>query len=108
MYLNIYQKFSLNYFFSSGYHDHVPVPNSPDHDSYALDSDLNFNKTVFLFDILADPEERLDLSESHPDVVQELLDRLWFYNSTAVPCRFPPPDDRASPRYHGGVWGPWL
>ena len=64
-------------------------------------------KNIWLFNITADPNERSDLSQSHPDVVKQLLERLAFYNSTAVPVRFPPNSISASPRFHGGVWGPW-
>ena len=62
---------------------------------------------MWLFNITADPEERHDLSESRPEVVRQLLDRLLYYNSTAVPPRFPKSDPNSNPEKHGGVWGPW-
>ena len=64
-------------------------------------------KNLWLFNIKDDPEERTDLSEQHPEIVDMLLDRLAFYNSTAVPVRFPPEDPAADPKLHGGAWGPW-
>ena len=42
------------------------------------------DKNVWLFDILQDPFERLDLSDKYPDVVQTMLERLTYNNSTAV------------------------
>lgn len=64
-------------------------------------------KNVWLFNITSDPNEHHDLSDAHPEVVKQLLERLAFYNSTAVPPRFPRNDPRANPKFHGGVWGPW-
>ncbi|XP_071391521.1 arylsulfatase I-like [Centroberyx affinis] len=66
------------------------------------------HKSVWLFNITADPYERWDLAERRPDVVQRLLGRLAFYNRTAVPVYFPPDDPRADPERHGGAWVPWV
>ena len=66
------------------------------------------DKNVWLFDILRDPFERLDLSDIYPDVVRTLLERLTYYNSTAVPVRYPADDLNSNPEKHGGVWGPWM
>ncbi|XP_036403168.1 arylsulfatase I [Megalops cyprinoides] len=65
-------------------------------------------KSVWLFNITADPYERRDLSKARPDVVRVLLARLAEYNQTAVPTRSPPDDPLADPQLHGGVWTPWL
>ena len=64
-------------------------------------------QNLWLFNIENDPNEHNDLSASRQDVVLKLLDRLAFYNSTAVPVRYPPYDPKANPKYHGGVWLPW-
>ncbi|XP_039702834.1 arylsulfatase J [Pteropus medius] len=64
-------------------------------------------KSVWLFNITADPYERVDLSDRYPGVVRQLLRRLSRFNRTAVPVRYPPRDPRGNPRLHGGVWGPW-
>ncbi|XP_030622391.1 arylsulfatase I [Chanos chanos] len=64
-------------------------------------------KSMWLFNITADPYERYDLSERRPDVVKELLARLVFYNRTSVPVRYPSEDPRADPSLNGGAWGPW-
>ena len=66
------------------------------------------DKNVWLFNITADPNEQTDLSEQHPEVVQQLLERLVFHLSTAVPPVSPCPDPRANPKLHNNTWGPWL
>uniref|UniRef100_A0A8C5UG67 Arylsulfatase family member I n=1 Tax=Malurus cyaneus samueli TaxID=2593467 RepID=A0A8C5UG67_9PASS len=64
-------------------------------------------KSVWLFNITADPYERYDLSEQRPDVVRTLLTRLVHYNQTAIPVRYPAENPRAHPDFNGGAWGPW-
>lgn len=65
-------------------------------------------RSVWLFNISADPFERWDLSDRRPDVVQVLLRRLVHYNRTAVPVSYPPDDPRADPGRRRGVWEPWV
>ncbi|XP_015238406.1 PREDICTED: arylsulfatase I-like [Cyprinodon variegatus] len=65
-------------------------------------------KSVWLFNISADPYERFDLAEIRPRVVKHLLLRLAEYNHTAVMAKNPPDDPMADPELHGGVWSPWL
>ncbi|CAI5766753.1 arylsulfatase I [Podarcis lilfordi] len=64
-------------------------------------------KSVWLFNISADPYERYDLSDQRPDVVRALLIRLVRYNQTAIPVRYPAENPRAHPDFNGGAWGPW-
>ncbi|MGH0164296.1 UNVERIFIED_CONTAM: hypothetical protein FKN15_047077 [Acipenser sinensis] len=64
-------------------------------------------KSVWLFNITADPYERVDLSRRYPHIVKQLLLKLALYNKTAVPVRYPPKDTRSNPQLNGGVWGPW-
>ena len=91
-------------FFSGDMNWYPGQNNSAFEKSYSLDSEKN----VWLFDIENDPSERKDLSDSNPKIVRFLLDRLAYYNSTAVPVRFPDLDPQADPAKHGGVWGPWV
>ena len=42
------------------------------------------------------------------DIVNFLLSRLSFYNSTQVPINFPDVDPLSYPKYHDGFWKPWL
>nr|XP_013808980.1 PREDICTED: arylsulfatase I isoform X2 [Apteryx mantelli mantelli] len=64
-------------------------------------------KSMWLFNITADPYERYDLSDQRPDVVRTLLMRLVYYNRTAIPVRYPAENPRAHPDFNGGAWGPW-
>ncbi|XP_060572636.1 arylsulfatase B-like [Ruditapes philippinarum] len=79
-----------------------PIFSDPRESSFKPD-----DKNVWLFNILKDPNERDDLSETNPDKLKEMLDRLAQYEKTAVPCRYPDNDKRADPKYLGGFWGPW-
>ncbi|XP_022617527.1 arylsulfatase I-like [Seriola dumerili] len=68
----------------------------------------SYHKNIWLFNITGDPYERHDMADQRPDVVQQLLARLAYYNQTAVPVYFPPDDPRANPNEHGGAWVPWV
>lgn len=69
---------------------------------------IPLERLVRLFDIEKDPTEEHDVSDDHLDVVEFLLDRLVYWNSTQVPINFPPVDPMSSPDYHNGYWKPWL
>ncbi|XP_029970398.1 arylsulfatase I-like [Salarias fasciatus] len=75
--------------------------------SSLLPSKSAAHKNIWLFNISGDPYERHDLADQRPDVVQQLLARLAYYNQTAVPVYFPPDDPRADPSRHDGAWVPW-
>ena len=49
----------------------------------------------------------LDLSEKMPQKVDQLLEKLSFYNATAVPVNYPESDPRSDPNLHGGNLVPW-
>ncbi|XP_051533633.1 arylsulfatase B-like isoform X1 [Myxocyprinus asiaticus] len=63
-------------------------------------------KQVMLFNIEQDPEERVEISHQHPEIVNFLLKRLHHYQSEAEPITFPPDDPRCDPG-PSGAWGPW-
>ena len=62
---------------------------------------------IFLFNIKEDPLEMIDLSETYPDKVEELLHRLQYYKQTSVPVYYPPCDKSSVPSNHSGFWIPW-
>ncbi|GCB68116.1 hypothetical protein scyTo_0012230 [Scyliorhinus torazame] len=64
-------------------------------------------RSLWLFNITADPYEREEVSSKHPKVVKRLLARLAYYDSTSIPVRYPAEDPRANPELNGGAWGPW-
>ncbi|KAM3874171.1 arylsulfatase B-like [Diretmus argenteus] len=63
-------------------------------------------KPVMLFDIEKDPEERNEVSEQFPAVVDLLLRRLHQHQRSALPVTFPDDDPRCDPG-PAGAWGPW-
>ncbi|XP_033733064.1 arylsulfatase B-like isoform X1 [Pecten maximus] len=91
----------------SGNGSWIPAPGSSFQSRPDIDAG-NPKKNIWLFDIVKDPEERDDLHEKLPKITMLMLKKLQQANSTAVPCRYPPVDNRADPKLHGGYWGPWL
>ena len=63
---------------------------------------------VALYNVTADPTEHNDLSETLPDVVQKLQDRLEFYKRSAVLPLNKPADSQAwDVARKNGIWTPW-
>ncbi|KAK3749068.1 hypothetical protein RRG08_034043 [Elysia crispata] len=65
-------------------------------------------KNLWLFNVVDDPSETNDLSARMPDKVREMLDRLAFYNATALTPWYPDSDPNCDPDLHGGSWEPWI
>jgi arylsulfatase A-like enzyme len=65
---------------------------------------------VWLFDIIADPYEKNDLSEQHPSIVKLLKERIELYRtSVEIPQQDPRISDGACPDYFNPPgWWPWL
>lgn len=81
------------------------IPHTTD---FISNTGTNTEKNLWLFHIESDPYEQYDLSSQRTDIVRQLLDRLSYYNSTAVPVRYPANDPRSNPKYHNGAWVPWV
>ncbi len=65
-------------------------------------------KNLWLFNIHDDPFEHMDLSDTRQDMVKFLLDKLVYWNSTAVSVNYPKTDPNANPALHGNAWVPWM
>nr|XP_061822039.1 arylsulfatase B-like [Nerophis lumbriciformis] len=63
-------------------------------------------KAVRLFDVENDPQERNEVSDRFPAVVEYLLSRLHHHQQSALPINFPKDDKRCDPG-PSGAWGPW-
>jgi len=51
------------------------------------------DKNIYLFNVAEDPEERNDLTDSHPDVVNFMLKRLAQWQKDSVPVFYPQDDE---------------
>ena len=63
---------------------------------------------TWLFNITDDPSERNNVADKYPDVVEQLKERIEYYNSTHITQLNPPFDPRCNPAKFDGVWTPWL
>ncbi|XP_052789577.1 arylsulfatase B-like [Mya arenaria] len=86
----------------------IPPPEYglPVRDAHEQTTGLNA-KNLWLFNIMKDPTEQHDMSETEPGIVTKMLDKLRDYQKSAVPCVYPKPDPRSDPAKLGGFWGPW-
>ena len=84
-----------------------PIPEGSDH------PDEGGSKSAYylLFDLKADPEERHDVSQEHPIIVQLLKEKLAQYHESFVPpipndpnCPFPGLHNTST---FGPTWMPW-
>ena len=60
----------------------------------------------FLYNIYEDPQERNDLKESHPEILEILRKKIRKLYSSLVRPDSPAEDDKGNPIYFNGVWGP--
>ena len=63
---------------------------------------------TWLFNITADPNERNNVADKYPEVVNQLKERIEYYNSTHITQFHIPTDPRSNPANFGGIWTPWL
>lgn len=78
--------------------------------SYEKPSDAQTcDSRTCLFDLHADPQERIDVSAQNPAVLARLLARIQEYNATLIPNVVQPFDMRACPiHFKSDAWTPWL
>merc|ERR1711879_576539 len=72
-------------------------------------NDSNENtQSVRLYNIQKDHTERHDLSKQYPELVEFLLHRLNYYNTTIIQTPyFPACTAAGDPNLHNGFWGPF-
>ena len=61
-----------------------------------------------LYNIASDPCEYNNVASEYPEVVKKLLDRLAYFNSTAVPPLNVPADPKGYPSNNNFAWQPWV
>lgn len=74
--------------------------------SWYLWSSSWFVKIRYFCFILDDPNEHVDLSKKHPDIVKKLKSRLEYYHKQIVPANFPSISPSSAPSNYGGFWTP--
>uniref|UniRef100_K1Q0H9 Arylsulfatase J n=1 Tax=Magallana gigas TaxID=29159 RepID=K1Q0H9_MAGGI len=65
-----------------------------------------FDDIMMLFNLKDDPNEHVDLSNKHPDIVKKLKSRLEYYHKQIVPANFPSISPSSAPSNYGGFWTP--
>ena len=78
-----------------------------DTDKHTIPDPDPADKNIWLFDLSKDPLETTDVHKKHPHVTVKLLNKLYEYQQSAVPARFPDNDPQCDPDNHGGFWSPW-
>ena len=63
---------------------------------------------TWLFNLTADPNERNNVADKYPEIVEQLKGRIEYYNSTHIKQLNPPFDPKCNPSKFEGVWTPWL
>ena len=61
-----------------------------------------------LFNVTADPCEYSDLADAFPELVKVMAAKIKTYETQAAQPRNKPKDPRGLPKYHNGVWEPWI
>ena len=63
---------------------------------------------TWLFNLTADPNERNNVADMYPEVVNQLKERIEYYNSTHIAQINVPIDPKSNPDNFDGIWTPWL
>ncbi|XP_077553655.1 arylsulfatase B-like [Haemaphysalis longicornis] len=64
--------------------------------------------SYYLFNVAHDPCEQINLADERPALLSMLLERLQSYNETVLPPVNATQDSRSYPKYHNGIWAPWV
>lgn len=66
------------------------------------------SKAPCLFNVALDPCEFHNIADEYPNMVKDMIRRLDNYKDTMVPVRNKGIDEHGNPKYHNGVWDPWV
>ncbi|XP_059085957.1 arylsulfatase I-like [Tigriopus californicus] len=61
---------------------------------------------VRLYNITSDPEERVDLSHNHPDIVESMLAKLARFDASMIPPNIKPEVASGNPNRFNGIYTP--
>ena len=85
-----------------------PCPDGWIHENGTIEPPPSNPSLTWLFDIKLDPNERNNVADLFPNKVQELKDRIEYYNSTHIEQLNPSFDPSSNPDNFAGVWTPWM
>ncbi|KAK7476921.1 hypothetical protein BaRGS_00031860, partial [Batillaria attramentaria] len=87
--------------------DEVAMPSTEYYDDGQLADVVSKQKwNPRLYNIRLDPEERNDLSETEPDMMTFMMNRLQQWMKSGVPPQNSPKDPKGDPKNWDGVWTP--
>ena len=85
-----------------------PCPTGWVHLDETIEEPADNPSLIWLFNMTADPNERNNVADCHPDIVSQLQERIEEFNSTHIFQMNPAVDIKSNPANFGGVWTPWL
>ncbi|XP_025086916.1 arylsulfatase B-like [Pomacea canaliculata] len=92
------------------YNDWYPLPKFTGEESgqflFSNNSERDSQWGPQLFNIRNDPEERVNLADSEPEMLQFMMARLHKWMVSGVPPQNAPVDPKSDPKNWGGVWTP--
>ncbi|XP_068206134.1 arylsulfatase B-like [Palaemon carinicauda] len=71
-----------------------------------LENFVSNDTEVRLFHVMGDPDERINVAEDQPDVVQILMNILQLHMKDYVEADIPPEDPAGAPRHWNNTWSP--
>ncbi|XP_070396243.1 arylsulfatase B-like [Dermacentor albipictus] len=72
-------------------------------------SNFDPHDSLFVFDVVSDPCETMNLASSEPEIREELLRKLAAYREVASPNSSTiKSSERGYPEHHGCLWAPWV
>ena len=89
-------------------HPVFPCPDGWIHVNGTIEPPPYTPSLTWLFNIQTDPNERNNVADQYPWIVQFLKSRIEYYNATHIEQFDPPLDNISDPANFNGIWTPWL